>query len=72
MPAVLGDECCGKGCGAGAGFDGSGDVVTEGNNDAKDGGGIVGDGRIDENRSLLIYDTDLDRFGVVVKTDENW
>ena len=33
--------------------------------------GIIGNGLIDENLPLLIHDADLDRGGVVVKTDEN-
>ena len=41
VPLVLSDEFFGKVGGTGARFDGSGDVVAEGSDDAKDGGRIV-------------------------------
>jgi hypothetical protein len=68
----FGTVLLGVGGNTGAGFDGGGDVVAEGSDDAKNGFGIVGDGLISENFSLLVHDADLNDVGVVVNTDENW
>jgi len=65
-------EFVGEFCGSGAGFDGGGDVVAEGGDDAEDGFGIVRNGLIGKDFALLVHDADLDGLGVVVNADEKW
>jgi len=59
---------------AGTGFDCDLDIRAgaEGDNDTMNGIGIVLDGLIEKDFSVVVHDTDLNHFLVVVKTDKNW
>jgi hypothetical protein len=48
------------------------DLGTKRSNNPKDGFGIVLDGLIEQNVSLLIHNVHLYDFLMVVKSDKNW
>ena len=66
------DELLGKFRSTGTGFDRGVNVVAERCDNTQHGGWIVIDGLIDENFAILVHDTGLDDFLMVVKTDKYW
>jgi len=66
------DELLGEFRSTRTGFDRGMNIGTERRDDMQHGGGIVPDRLIGEDFSILVHDTNLNDFLMVVKTDKNW